>query len=341
MSASDDTSSQAWVTLATNDAYATGALVLAHSLVRAGTTRKKVVMVSGGIKRDLLDALHEVFDDVQDVALLDSLDTANLALLERPELGVTFTKLHCWNLTKYSKCVFLDADTLVIRHCDELFDREELSAAPDAGWPDCFNSGVFVYRPSVNTFKALMSMANEQGSFDGGDQGLLNMFFRDWMTKDIGKHLSFLYNMCATATYTYLPAYKYFGHDVKIVHFIGASKPWHVQFDPAGKPLSRSGEEHANKHLMYWWQIFHSDVSNKNADGGSSQPDRGSASGNRREEGPAHDQGSSAAGAAGGGGPSGDDRRERWEGGQPDYMGSASFDNILKKLESTMSTPDK
>jgi glycogenin glucosyltransferase len=59
----------------------------------------------------------------------------------------------------------------VIRHCDELFDREELSAAPDAGWPDCFNSGVFVYRPSENTFKALMQMANEQGSFDGGDQG--------------------------------------------------------------------------------------------------------------------------------------------------------------------------
>ena len=53
------------------------------------------------------------FDEVQDVALLDSQDSANLALLARPELGVTFTKLHCWNLTKYRKCVFLDADTLV------------------------------------------------------------------------------------------------------------------------------------------------------------------------------------------------------------------------------------
>jgi len=341
MSSSDDASSQAWVTLATNDAYATGALVLAHSLVRAGTTRKKVVMVSGGVGKEKLAALRKVFDDVQDVALLDSLDTANLALLERPELGVTFTKLHCWNLTKYSKCVFLDADTLVVRHCDELFDRGELSAAPDAGWPDCFNSGVFIYRPSVNTFKALMTMANEQGSFDGGDQGLLNMFFRDWRTKDIGKHLSFLYNMCATATYTYIPAYKYFGHDVKIVHFIGASKPWHVQFAPSGQPLSRSGEEHTNKHLAYWWQIFHSDVSNKQVvtgDGGSSQPDYRSASGYVIYEGPAHEQGSGAAGAAG---PSGDDRRERWEVGHPDYMGSASFDNILKKLESTMSTPDK
>jgi alpha-N-acetylglucosamine transferase len=29
--------------------------------------------------------------------------------------------------------VFLDADTLVLSNCDELFDREEFSAAPDAG----------------------------------------------------------------------------------------------------------------------------------------------------------------------------------------------------------------
>lgn len=48
-----------------------------------------------------------------EVNVLDSKDEANLALLARPELGVTFTKLHCWRLTQYEKCVFLDADTLV------------------------------------------------------------------------------------------------------------------------------------------------------------------------------------------------------------------------------------
>jgi len=26
---------------------------------------------------------------------------------------VTFTKLHCWRLVQFEKCVFLDADTLV------------------------------------------------------------------------------------------------------------------------------------------------------------------------------------------------------------------------------------
>ena len=57
--------------------------------------------------------LSEVFDVVTVVNVLDSRDNVNLALLTRPDLGVTFTKLHCWRLTQFSKCVFLDADTLV------------------------------------------------------------------------------------------------------------------------------------------------------------------------------------------------------------------------------------
>jgi len=101
------------------------------------------------------------------VDLLDSGDTTNLALLTRPELGITFTKIHCWNLIQYRKCVFLDADTLVIQNCDELFERDELSAVPDIGWPDCFNSGVFVFEPSRVTYEALLEYAVQNGSFDG------------------------------------------------------------------------------------------------------------------------------------------------------------------------------
>lgn len=44
---------------------------------------------------------------------MESGDSLRLTSLGRPELGVTFTKIHCWTLTQYSKCVFLDADTLV------------------------------------------------------------------------------------------------------------------------------------------------------------------------------------------------------------------------------------
>ena len=64
----------------------------------------------------------------------------------------------------------MDADTLVVENIDELFDRDELSATPDIGWPDCFNSGVFVFKPAEATFKGLVEMVQAEGSFDGGDQ---------------------------------------------------------------------------------------------------------------------------------------------------------------------------
>ncbi len=111
--------------------------------------------------------IREVFDHVEMVDILNSNDSLNLSLLKRPDLGVTFTKLHCWRLTNFKKCVFLDADCLVLKNVDDLFEREEFSAAADVGWPDCFNSGVFVYRPSLETYSNLLKYAIESGSFDG------------------------------------------------------------------------------------------------------------------------------------------------------------------------------
>lgn len=103
----------AWVTLATNDSYALGALVVAHSLKKANTVHQLAVLITPGVTASMREKLQTVFDLVQEVNVLDSKDAANLALLSRPELGITFTKLHCWRLTQYEKCVFLDADTLV------------------------------------------------------------------------------------------------------------------------------------------------------------------------------------------------------------------------------------
>ena len=109
----------------------------------------------------------QIWDELIDITPMYTTDEENLALTNRPELGITFTKLKIWTLTQFKKCVFLDADTLVLQNIDELFDREELSAAPDIGWPDCFNSGVFVFIPSMETYASLIRFSNEYGSFDG------------------------------------------------------------------------------------------------------------------------------------------------------------------------------
>ena len=98
---------------------------------------------------------------------MNSGDEESLALINRPELGVTYSKLQVWRLEEYSKCVFLDADTIVLSNVDELFARDEFSAAPDIGWPDLFNSGVFVMKPSTSTFSALVELAKTEGSYDG------------------------------------------------------------------------------------------------------------------------------------------------------------------------------
>ena len=67
--------------------------------------------------------LPEFFDLIQVVDVFHSPDPSILEALKRPELGITLTKLHCWKLTQYTKCVFMDADTLVVKNIDELFDR--------------------------------------------------------------------------------------------------------------------------------------------------------------------------------------------------------------------------
>ncbi|KAI8128482.1 Glycogenin-1 [Lucilia cuprina] len=251
----------AWVTLTTNDTYSLGALVLAHSLRRAGTKHQLAVLVTPGVSESMRGKLRDVYNLVQEVNVMDSQDSANLALLSRPELGITFTKLHCWRLVQFEKCVFLDSDTLVLQNCDELFEREEFSAAPDVSWPDCFNSGVFVYKPSQDTFDKIVEFALKNGSFDGGDQGLLNQYFADWATSDLKKRLPFLYNVTAYASYCYLPAFKQFRDKIKILHFAGKMKPWLIQFNSQSKmPCVPSDYSHAADLIQLWWNIFFDNV---------------------------------------------------------------------------------
>ncbi|XP_078614509.1 uncharacterized protein LOC144883765 isoform X3 [Branchiostoma floridae x Branchiostoma japonicum] len=330
---------EAFVTLVTNDSYSFGALVLGQSLRAVHTTRKLAILVTPLVSDNIREQLGKVYDDVHVVDVVDSGDTEKLALLSRPELGITFTKLHCWRLTNYTKAVFLDADTLVLRNVDDLFDKEELSAVPDIGWPDCFNSGVFVFRPSEDTYQALLQCATTTGSFDGGDQGLLNTFFSDWGTKDISRHLSFLYNMTSTIHYSYLPAFNRFGGEVKIVHFIGPIKPWHHQYNTSSgtvKPHPNQDSSlppHHMDFLQAWWDVFMNRVkpllegqgqilSGDHADDTQDITSQLAQLQVQSVERPAY--------------VSSEDHRRAWERGEIDFTGLDRFENIQKKLDAQM-----
>jgi len=335
-------SSEAFVTLATNDGYALGALVVAQSLRKVGTQRRLVVLVTKNLSDLLRQTLQKSFDEVVSVEELNSDDKEHLSLLSRPELGVSFTKINCWLLEKYSKCVFLDADVVVLRDIDDLFEREEFSAAHDAGWPDCFNSGVFVYRPSKETYTKLMQFASQQSaSFDGGDQGLLNAFFSNWRSSDISRHLPFTYNVTANTFYSYVPAVTKFRNDIRVVHFAGALKPWHLTYNPQNEQLSGNlGGQHEiqREFLLSWWRILYERVwpqlskNNQQSDSNKSDIEEDQIQGGLSFGGESvlnygaltNDQGVQTGSVA---------HRRAWEAGHIDYQGKDSFDHIQEQLE--------
>ncbi|GAA5971960.1 hypothetical protein JCM11641_001587 [Rhodosporidiobolus odoratus] len=212
------------VTLVTSDNYLAGALTSLNSLLDVDdrTRFASVCLVTPAtVGHNSIQALQKVFDEVVGVEPLVTESWEELKLLGRRDLALTLTKLHLFRLTHYRKVLFLDADTLVLRPLSHLFDLPyPFAAAPDQGWPDAFNSGVMLAEPSLETFEGLMGMMRARGTWDGGDQGILNDYFPNW------HRLSFTYNVTPSAYYTYAPAYQRHGQDVNVLHFIGAEKPW-------------------------------------------------------------------------------------------------------------------
>lgn len=270
---------EAYITLLTNNNYASGALVLGHSLRAAQTTKQLAILITAAVSHSIRDKLAEVYDAVIEIGEIDSHSTKNLALLGRPELGVTLTKIHVFNQTQYSKVVFLDADTLVLRNIDDLFDfaangslddkdrNTRFAASPDAGWPDCFNSGVFVCRPSYEDYTGLIEMANQEGTFDGGDQGLLNSYFSGWSRGHSDNRLPFVYNTTPSSVYSYAPAFQQYRERLAVVHFVGSFKPWQwLRFaDGAVFPRNTSSKDSIDL-VQKWWNIYDMHIGGKPSD---------------------------------------------------------------------------
>ncbi|ORY42586.1 nucleotide-diphospho-sugar transferase, partial [Rhizoclosmatium globosum] len=174
-------------TLVTSDGYVRGACAMAHSIRKTESSAQVIALVPPSLlSRGALATLYRVFDRIVYVPLFTNKNNKeNLQLLGRPELDITYTKLHVFSpqfMEGFEKVAFIDADAFATRNVDSLFEYLQdgimFAAAPDVGWPDIFNSGVFVARPNQQVYDALMWHAEYgTGSFDGGDQGLLNRFF--------------------------------------------------------------------------------------------------------------------------------------------------------------------
>lgn len=191
---------RAYVTLVTNADFARGAAALLRSLKLSMTTADLVVMHTGGVAQDVLAPLRAQGARLVPVDLLDTsqaFDAAHDKSTLHGRVPFTkgnkpafhtpldnFAKLRLWQLP-YDRVVFLDADTLVLRNCDRLFDYPEFCAAPNVyrSLADFrrMNSGVFTARPDAATFHAMMERLDAPGAFwPRTDQTFLQAFYPDW-----------------------------------------------------------------------------------------------------------------------------------------------------------------
>lgn len=219
----------AFVTLVTSDHYLPGALVVAAALrdihrpspedsseLEPSEFHIVCLVTPETVDISTIKQLRQAFDVVVGVEVIEQDNEEGLRLLGtlltairlchyieqfelgRPDLRLVLTKLHVFRLTSYRKIIFMDADMLPIKPISHLFHLPSAFAAvPDVGWPDIFNSGFLVLEPGQEKFNGIMDVVKTKGSWDGGDQGVLN----EWVGSNWHR-LSFTYNTTPTAIYT-------------------------------------------------------------------------------------------------------------------------------------------
>lgn len=94
----------------------------------------------------------------------------------------------------------------------------EFSAVRDAG--DTYNTGLFVLEPSLRTYDDMIRQYMDSPSYNQGDQGFLNWYFRN----SVKMALPLKYNtVCKHKTQAVWPLLKM---TTKMIHYTSETKPW-------------------------------------------------------------------------------------------------------------------
>jgi len=213
-------------TLCNGDGYLPGVEALGKSLEAHGSSVPRTVLVTADVSDTARTALTEQGWQIREVAPLQNPNPGTAQLFER--FQNVYTKLRAWELVDLDKIVLLDADVITLQNIDELFERPSIAAAPDFFLPDRFNSGLMVIEPSAETFERMLEALWNTPSYDGGDQGFLNVFHPHWYAMDVSHRLPAGYNL-QNFIFQFLrghPSLKQaLLREAKVIHY-SVQKPW-------------------------------------------------------------------------------------------------------------------
>lgn len=154
---------------------------------------------------------------------------------------INWTKLRLWQLERFRKVLYLDADVLVLQNLDTVFETpvDRFLGTPDWGrWTrpgsTKMNGGVFVFEPSAALLSSMAAFASRTHQYrsEEAEQGLLNGFFGSKSCclphvynaqKTLAVHYPALFNMSS----------------IKVLHFTG-EKPWREWGTAAGRSQRRA-----------------------------------------------------------------------------------------------------
>lgn len=228
-----------YVSLLTNDSYTYGIVLLVESMKKVKTRYPLHVLVTDKVSTaslELLKQLGVTYKKVDTISVSEEIHNYNMKLNSRLSAiwKDCWTKFRIFDLTEYKKIVFLDADIMVLKNLDHLFDKPHMTSCLDGEyfniWPgrDHFNSGCMVIEPNHKLFEDILTFANQmkvenlpyQEPF--ADQELLNVYFKDWPNqKEL--HLNKYYDIFAP--YVQDNQLEDLTQNCYFIHYIGR-KPW-------------------------------------------------------------------------------------------------------------------
>lgn len=221
---------RAYITyLSTND-YLDGVLVLGESLKQVNAGYPLYCFVCGAVSQQSISAVIGAGIAVikgEAMKIPDAIKN-NEGYNER--WNNTLDKLQVFNLTKFDKLIYLDADMEVKKNIDHLFDKPHLTFAIDGyGCTHDFKnsslcSGMFVIEPNKNLYEHIVDVIHEMPkNAPIHDQLVLQTIFDSEWRKSPERQLNDYYNLFAR----YADKYEGINYDnIYIAHHIEKLKPY-------------------------------------------------------------------------------------------------------------------
>lgn len=225
----------AYVTVLTGGSYEEGVLGLWGSLQRMHSAYPLVVLISDNVSREVIDRLKKLMEVKvlnDDIQISEETKAKNKGFFEK--WNRTFFKLKVASLIEYSKIVLLDADMVIKKNIDHLFECPHMScvyAETLRGGVIRLNSGLMVIEPSLQLYEELLdAIIPVQLKFPDapiGDQDVFKYVYSDWPEHD-ELHLPPVYN-CYHSDIDEFVRRGYFGYeDIFVIHYT-LTKPWTVK----------------------------------------------------------------------------------------------------------------